>query len=63
MEQSLSLVDLTMQHTVSGLTWSCTFRMVKNFELQDQKWWTVLKLLADFTAKFKEISVELRDVE
>ena len=63
MEKSLSLVDLTMQQTVSGLTWSYTCRMVKNFELQDQKWWTVLKLLADFTAQPKGISIELSGVE
>jgi hypothetical protein len=37
--------------------------MAKNFELQDQKWWTALKLLADFRAQFKEISIELSGVE
>jgi hypothetical protein len=37
--------------------------MAENFELQDQKWWTFLKLLADFTAQFKEISIDLSDVE
>jgi len=40
MEQSLSLVDLTVQQTVSGLTWSRTCRMAKNFELRDRKLWT-----------------------
>lgn len=63
MEQSLSLVDLTMQQTVSGLTWSRTCRMAVNFELQDQKWWAVLKLLVDFTAHFKETRIELSGVE
>jgi len=46
-----------MQHTVSGLTWSHTCRMAKNCELKDQKLWTVLKLLADFSAQFKETSI------
>lgn len=44
MEQSLSLVDLTMQQTVSSLTGSRSCSMEKIFELLDS--------LADFTAQY-----------
>jgi hypothetical protein len=60
MEQSLSLVDLTMQQTVNCLTGSRTCSMAKIFKLQ---WLTVLKLLAAFTAQYNEISIEQRGVE